>query len=313
MHTPPRRWNLGTRADESSGTARRSLARLLGGAVAVLAVLVAIPATAGAASVPSTITIGNETTPADAPPVTFHLTGPTCGTVPTDFTFALANGESKTFTLCDANPSPVSGRFFVVEDVPDGWTLSDITCDNDDADPADFLIIDLPAATAKIELSQFNEFKSCVFHNVAPTPPVLVPPAKPIVTTTSTPKPSAPAAVAPQPPVVQNQAVGGVQSTSPARVNSIAAETTCASRTARVTIRGRGMRDITLSVNRHRVKTVRVASGARTVRTSVPIARGAGPQTVTARVRFRNGTRARTISTRARRCAPAAVQPNFTG
>jgi hypothetical protein len=34
---------------------------------------------------------------------------------------------------------------------------------------------------------------------------------------------------------------------------------------------------------------------------------------VTARVRFRNGAQARTISAPARRCAAVAVQPQFTG
>jgi hypothetical protein len=285
----------------------RAPARLLGLVVAALAVLGGAPATAGAVTqVPSTITISNVTTPANAPPVTFHLTGPTCGTVPTDFTFQLSNGQSKTFTLCDANPSPVSGRFMAIEDVPPGWTLSDITCDNNDPDPADFLIIDLPAATAKIELSQFNEFKSCTFHNVAPTPPpVTAPPVAP--------PPALVAPTPPPPPPPPATTVGGVQERSPARVSGIAAATNCATRTVRVTIRGEGMRDVTLFVNGRRVRRVRVLSSQHTLRARVPIPSGRRAIVISARVRFRNGTRARTVTTHARRCAATQVKPNFTG
>jgi hypothetical protein len=271
--------------------------------LAALAVLAAIPATAGAVSAQSTITIFNEA-PAGAPAVTFHLTGPTCAGVPTNFEFALANGESKTFVLCDANPLPVSGRFMAVEDVPAGWKLTGITCDNDDLDPADALIIDLPAATAKIELSELNEFKSCTFHNVPPTSPPALTPVAPT---------QVPASAPPLPPVPA-QSVGGVQQKSPARVARIEAATVCASRIARVTVRGQSMRDVTLFLNGRRIKTIKVGAATRTVRTSVPIARGNNRrQVVTARVRFRNGARARTIKANARRCAAAQVQPQFTG
>jgi hypothetical protein len=40
---------------------------------------------------------------------------------------------------------------------------------------------------------------------------------------------------------------------------------------------------------------------------------GRAAQIVTARVTFRNGARARTLTTRTARCAQAAVQPQFTG
>jgi|1186.fasta_scaffold52350_1 hypothetical protein len=309
MSASAARVNLGKRVTERP-PARHSgaPARLLVIVVVALAGLVAIPATAGAVvQLQSTITVTNlttapdGTTPADAPPVMFHLTGPTCGTIPTDFAFSLANGESKKFPLCDANPSPVSGRFMAVEDVPAGWTLHDITCENNDPDPADFLIIDLPAATAKIELSAFNEFKSCTFNNVTPTPPVT-----PQLATV----PSAPQVAPKAPPVTT---VAGVVQRAPARVNSLAAKTSCATRTVGVTVRGRGMRDITLFVNGRRVKTVHVLSSSRTVRTRVPIARGGGVSVITARVRFRDGTPARRLTTRAKRCAAAQVKPSFTG
>ena len=52
--------------------------------------------------------------------------------------------------------------------------------------------------------------------------------------------------------------------------------------------------------------------GTTRVRVSVPIIRGRA-QTVTARVRFRNGAAPRTLVHRAVRCATAAVAPQFTG
>jgi hypothetical protein len=72
------------------------------------------------------------------------------------------------------------------------------------------------------------------------------------------------------------------------------------------------MRDVTLFVNGRRVRTVRIAAGTTRVRVSVPIIRGRA-QTVTARVRFRNGAAPRTLVHRAVRCAAAAVAPQFTG
>jgi hypothetical protein len=92
----------------------------------------------------------------------------------------------------------------------------------------------------------------------------------------------------------------------------VAVASVCASHTAQVTVTGRAMRDVTLFVNGRRVRTVRVAPGTTRVRAAVPIA--AGPaQKVSARVRFRNGARPRTLVHRAVRCAAAAVQPQFTG
>jgi len=67
-------------------------------------------------------------------------------------------------------------------------------------------------------------------------------------------------------------------------------------------------------VNGRRVRTVAVRSGQTRVTVSVPLRRsGAARQTVTARVSFRNGAAARTLTAHARRCAAAAVRPQFTG
>jgi hypothetical protein len=72
------------------------------------------------------------------------------------------------------------------------------------------------------------------------------------------------------------------------------------------------MRSVTLFVNAHRIRTVRVAAGTRTLHVRVPIARGRA-QIVSARVTFRNGARARTLTNHAVRCAAAQAQPQFTG
>jgi hypothetical protein len=281
--------------------------RLVRITIAALAVLAAIPATASAARVQSTITIRNAATPADAAPVTFNLTGPTCARQPIGaFTFTLKGGESKTVAACNADPTPITSRYKLVETVPVGFKLTDITCDNDDADPRDALILDVPKATALIEVSPFNEFKSCTFHNTGPVAAAAPPPA-PVAQ-------QAPAAAAPVPTApTPTNAVEAEQQSSPSRVARIAAATVCTSRVARVTVTGRSIRSVTLFVNGKRVKTLAVKAGARTLRTSVPIATGSRAQIVTATVRFRNGARARTITAHAKRCAATQVQPTFTG
>jgi hypothetical protein len=82
----------------------------------------------------------------------------------------------------------------------------------------------------------------------------------------------------------------------------------------RLTVSGRSIRRFTVYVRGHWVRTVRVRSTQRRVRTSVPLQRsGAARQRVQVRVTFRNGAPMRRLNTTARRCARAAVQPQFTG
>jgi hypothetical protein len=145
---------------------------------------------------------------------------------------------------------------------------------------------------------------SCPPPVTPPTPPA--PPVTPPATPPAAP-PVPPAATPPAPA----GAVAGVTASSPASARASFASS-CASRTARITINGRQMRSVTLSVNGHRIRTVRVAAGTRTLHVRVPIARGRA-QIVSARVQFRNGARARTLTNRAIRCAAAQVQPQFTG
>jgi hypothetical protein len=107
--------------------------------------------------------------------------------------------------------------------------------------------------------------------------------------------------------------VQGVQTQSPARgVAGVKVARSCASRSAQVTVTGRSMRSVTLFVNGRKVRTVSVRSGARVLHARVPIIRGRS-QVVSARVTFRNGARARTLTHRAVRCAAVAVRPQFTG
>jgi len=143
-----------------------------------------------------------------------------------------------------------------------------------------------------------------------PAPPPVTPPATPPAAPPVA--PATPPAAAPAPAVTPPASgVAGVTVRSPATARA-SFQSSCASRTARITIRGTQMRSVVLSVNGHRVRTVRVSSKTRTLRVSVPIARGRS-QIVSARVSFRNGTRAKTLTNRAVRCAAAQVAPQFTG
>jgi len=88
----------------------------------------------------------------------------------------------------------------------------------------------------------------------------------------------------------------------------------CGTRTFRVTINGRKIRRITLSVAGRRVRTITMPAGRTSITVSVPVRRfGARRQSVQARVTFRNGATARTLTASATRCAQAAVSPQFTG
>jgi hypothetical protein len=290
--------------------------RIIRTSIAALALTLVVPVAAQAA----TITVGVGTTPAgDSTPFSFHVTGPACGTTPTDITFSLTDGQTKLLTLCDSPPD-LAHRFHVTESVPSGWTLTSIDCTGTDPDPADAFVVDLPTATAFVELSP-NEDKACTFRNAAP-PPSAPPPTTtttagsppPTTTTTAGSSPTgAGAAPATTPPATQQ--VAGEQVRSPARPAArLGAQTRCGVRTARVTVRSRLMRRVTFSVNGRRVRTVNVPRGALRVTALVPLRRsGAAVQRVRAHVTFRNGARPRTLSATVRRCGQTGVAPQFTG
>jgi hypothetical protein len=294
--------------------------RIIRTSIAALALTLAVPVAAQAA----TITVGAGATPAgDSTPFSFHVTGPACGTTPTDITFSLTDGQTKLLTLCDSPPD-LAHRFHVTERVPSGWTLTSIDCTGTDPDPDDAFVVDLPTATAFVELSP-NEDKACTFRNAAPPPSPPSPPApSPPAPSPSTPSPAAPPSTAGSsptgaapttttPPAAQQ--VAAEQVSAPARPAArLGAQTRCGVRTARVTVRSRLMRRVTFSVNGRRVRTLNVPRGALRVTTLVPLRRsGAAVQRVRARVTFRNGARPRTLSAAVRRCAQTGVAPQFTG
>jgi hypothetical protein len=106
----------------------------------------------------------------------------------------------------------------------------------------------------------------------------------------------------------------GVTAASPARIARLSMPSRCTTRVARVTVAGRSMRRVAFSVNGRRSKTVSVRSGRRSISASLPLRRTGTPtQAITARVSFSNGARARTLTTRATRCAQAQVRPQFAG
>lgn len=107
-------------------------------------------------------------------------------------------------------------------------------------------------------------------------------------------------------------AVAGTQAAS--ATARIRAQTRCGTRSFRVTISGRQIRRVTLFVAGRRVRTVTVPAGRRSITVSVPVRRfGARRQSVRARVTFRNGAPARTLTASATRCAQTEVSPQFTG
>jgi hypothetical protein len=133
----------------------------------------------------------------------------------------------------------------------------------------------------------------------APAPAGTTAPA----TTTATPAPNAA-----QPTTV----VAGTQARqATARLQT---QTRCGSRSFRVTISGRNIRRVTLFVAGRQVRTVTVPAGRRSITVSVPVRQfGARRQSVRARVTFRNGAPARTLTASATRCAQTSVSPQFTG
>jgi hypothetical protein len=140
-----------------------------------------------------------------------------------------------------------------------------------------------------------------------PTPPA-TPPAggqQPATTPATTP---APGANQTQPTTV----VAGTQA-RPATAR-LQTQTRCGTRSFRVTISGRNIQRVTLSVAGRQVRTVTVPAGRRSITVTVPVRQfGARRQAVRARVTFRNGAPARTLTASATRCAQTSVSPQFTG
>jgi hypothetical protein len=162
---------------------------------------------------------------------------------------------------------------------------------------------------------------------VPPSTPVCVPPqvlqngacmtpssdtAGTVVQQTPATTPAATTTAAPQTAVAPQSTVAGTQARSAtARLQT---QARCGSRAFRVTISGRNIRRVTLFVAGRRTGTVTMPAGRRSITVSVPVRGfGARRQSVQARVTFRNGAAARTLTASATRCAQTAVSPQFTG
>jgi hypothetical protein len=208
--------------------------------------------------------------------------------------FLLADGGEKIF-------EPPAGTYTVRELPTEGWALTRLSCDDADSSVA--------GATATIDLAA-GETVVCTFTNTkdavgkppVDSPPVDIPARNPPASLPPVVTAAAPAATASH--VSPSQAVRG---TRVARGTARLRVPRCGGSRVRVTVQGSPMRRVVFSVNGRRAATVVVPAGRRSVTVSLPV--GA----VSARVTFRNGASARTLRARARRCAPRAVRPQFTG
>jgi hypothetical protein len=142
----------------------------------------------------------------------------------------------------------------------------------------------------------------------APPPPLTAPAPAPVVAAPGVPPPVV--APAPQPP--QSAVLGETVRSAP--IVRLAVQAACAARHVSITVAGRLMSQVRISVNGRYARTVRVKPGARSVTALVPLRRsGPAVQTVTTRVSFTNGAAPRRMSSPARRCSGVAVIPQFTG
>jgi hypothetical protein len=216
-------------------------------------------------------------------------------------------GASGTFTLTDGqtftNPDVPNGVYVIQEQTPAGWKVLDITCDSG-GDTVDVPEISIGEGRVDLQVSP-SETKSCVFTNqklpeaVTPPPVVETPPAEVVQPVVTPPAPR---------PVVQ---------VAPRRVRSAAARLVgpkrCVSNRYSVAVTGGPVRSVSFWVNGKRVKTVTARTGQRRFRFNralrTPVAR------VEARVNFASNASPATRRLRKtiRRCAPAAVRPQFTG
>jgi hypothetical protein len=116
------------------------------------------------------------------------------------------------------------------------------------------------------------------------TPPVTTPPAAVAPVTTP---------IAPAPAAASGIAGAIAVRSAPARLT---VARSCATRSARLTITGRFMRRVTITLDGRPARAVTVRAGARSIAIAVPLHRsGAARQTVRVHVTFRNGASARNL------------------
>jgi hypothetical protein len=254
--------------------------RVLRSAVAAVTVALALPAAAQAHTVTPSVDCSAATLVYES-------------TAGTTLSYEIVvNGASAVKDSFVIPSSPVSGTLTVPYSVPTGpFTVS------------------VKAKFSTGETGTVTKSMTCTTPPPPPPPPAASAPA-PAPPAASPPAPPA-SAVTPAPPPASG--VAGEQVTAPASTARLAARSACLARTVRVTVAGRRMRDIAFAINGRHVRTVTVRVGQRSVKVSLPMRNRRASQLVTARVRFRNGARARTLRARTARCGQAAVQPTFTG
>jgi hypothetical protein len=98
-------------------------------------------------------------------------------------------------------------------------------------------------------------------------------------------------------PTPSSTAASTLLTSRPTRAARLAAASACRARLVRVRVVGRQMWEITFAINGRHVRTITVRAGQRSVTVSLPMRNRRASQRVTARVRFRNGARARTLGT----------------
>jgi hypothetical protein len=209
-------------------------------------------------------------------------TSPAGSTTP--FTFDVSAGLGQPFSIADQGVQEYTvepGAYQVTERTTDGWTLSGGTCDDSDSS--------WNGATLTANVAA-GETVTCTFNNTqnavaAPTPVAV--------------------------PQTPSQGVAPVQ-VRPASA-SLVAPKRCVSRRYTVAVNGSPVRSVSFWVNGKRVKTIRARTGQRRFSVNLPINRRVAK--VRARVQFANNATpsSRVLNATVRRCAPAAVKPQFTG
>jgi hypothetical protein len=205
-------------------------------------------------------------------------TSPAGATTP--FTFDVSAGLGQPFTIADQGVQEYSvepGSYQVTERATDGWTLASGTCDDADSTWS--------GATLTANVGA-GEVVTCTFNNSQN--PVAVP------------------------PVPQQQVLPEVVRQRPAAARLVAPKR-CVTRRYTVAVSGSPVRSVSFWVNGKRVRTIRARTGQRRFSVTLPINRAVAR--VRARVQFRNNATpsSRVLNATIRRCAPAAVRPQFTG
>jgi hypothetical protein len=207
-------------------------------------------------------------------------TSPAGATTP--FTFDVSTSLGQPFTIADGGVQEYTvepGAYQVTERATAGWTLASGMCDDTDSS--------WTGATLTANVAA-GETVTCTFNNAQ--------------------NPTA------APPVVQPQPQ---QQVLPTRVRPasarLAAPKRCVTRRYTVAVSGTPVRSVSFWVNGKRVRTVRARTGQRRFSVTLPIHRAVAR--VRARVTFASNATpsARVLNATIRRCAPAAVRPQFTG